>query len=420
MTYNAPAFSSAPRGMRLHIGLLGRRNAGKSSLINALTGQEVAIVSETPGTTTDPVYKSMELQPLGPVVFIDAPGLDDVGDLGTLRVAATKKVLDKIDIALVVTAPDQMPGSEEKDLVACLRAQKVPYLIILNKQDLKPGWSLPTTDDGQPVLPGETLPVSSTNGQGIEALRNRLQEIAPREARRSTILGDLITPNATVVLVTPCDIEAPAGRLILPQVQTLRDILDHDAHAIVTKEDGLTTVLANLKVKPTLVVTDSQVFAQVSRTVPADVPLTSFSILFARYKGNLTDLVAGVAAIPLLKPGDQVLMAEACTHHPIGDDIGRAKIPRALERIVGGKLNFSWCAGADFPANLSSYRLLIHCGGCMINRREMLTRQARAHEAGIPMVNYGVFLAYAQGILPRTLAPLGLAHMLPPLTQNTG
>jgi [FeFe] hydrogenase H-cluster maturation GTPase HydF len=414
VAFEEPAFSTAPRGIRLHIGLFGRRNAGKSSLINALTGQQVAIVSETPGTTTDPVYKPMELQPLGPVVFIDTPGLDDVGRLGGQRVAAAKKVLTKVDLALLVLEAGREPGREERDLVRHFQQEKIPYLIVLNKQDL-----VPSTPAGKaaapPALPGETWLVSACTGAGIEELRGRIKEVAPREARRETILGDLIAPGETVVLVTPCDIEAPAGRLILPQVQTLRDILDHDAHAVVVKEDGLTAALAGLKAPPALVVTDSQAFPPVAAAVPPSVPLTSFSILFARYKGDIAGLVAGVAAIPNLRPGDRVLIAEACTHHPIGDDIGRVKIPRALERIVGAKLSFTWYAGSDFPEDLASYRLLIHCGGCMINRREMITRQARALAAGVPTVNYGVFLAYAQGILPRTLAPLGLAHLVPPL-----
>lgn len=415
MVFEAPAFSTAPRGIRLHIGLFGRRNAGKSSLINALTGQEVAIVSETPGTTTDPVYKPMELQPLGPVVFIDTPGLDDVGRLGELRVAAAKKVLSKIDLALLVLEAGSEPSTEEKGLIEYFEKEKIPYLIVLNKQDLVPATPAGRQDGTPTALKGETWLVSALTGAGIEELKNRIKEIAPREARKETILGDLIEPGDTVVLVTPCDIEAPAGRLILPQVQTLRDILDHDALAVVVKEDALAAALAGLKAPPALVVTDSQAFPQVAATVPPSVPLTSFSILFARYKGDIVGLVAGVSAIPNLKPGDRVLIAEACTHHPIGDDIGRVKIPRALEKLVGGKLAFTWYAGSDFPEDLGSFKLLIHCGGCMINRREMLSRQARALAAGVPTVNYGVFLAYAQGILARTLAPLGLDHLVPSL-----
>lgn len=415
MVQDEPAFSTAPRGIRLHIGIFGRCNVGKSSLINALTGQEVAIVSDTPGTTTDPVYKPMELQPLGPVVFLDTPGLDDVGHLGQLRVAAAKKVLRKIDLALLVLEAGREPSTEENDLLQYFEKEKIPHLIVLNKQDLVPSSAAGTQDGTLAALKGEAWPVSALTGAGIEGLKNRIKEIAPREARRETILGDLIAPGDIVVLVTPCDIEAPAGRLILPQVQTLRDILDHDAQAVVVKEDGLAAALDRLKAPPALVVTDSQAFRQVAVTVPPSVPLTSFSILFARYKGDIVGLVAGVSAIPNLKPGDRVLIAEACTHHPIGDDIGRVKIPRALEKLVGGKLAFTWYAGSDFPEDLAAYRLLIHCGGCMINRREMLTRQARALAAGVPAVNYGVFLAYAQGILPRTLAPLGLDHLVPPL-----
>lgn len=407
MTVSEPALARAPRGLRLHIGIFGRRNVGKSSLINALTGQEVAVVSDTPGTTTDPVYKPMELQPIGPVVFIDTPGLDDIGALGQLRVAAARKVLRKVDLALLLLTAGDEPGPEEKELIEYFYQQQIPYIIVYNKIDLVAGDKVALFKENQ-QLAGKQVLVSAATGAGIDALREEIKRRAPKEARRETIVGDLILPDDLVVMVTPCDIEAPAGRLILPQVQTLRDLLDNNAQALVVKEDGLAEALAKLKNPPALVITDSQVFKQVAAVLAPEVPLTSFSILFARYKGDLDHLVKGVQAIKNLQANDKVLIAEACTHHPIGDDIGRQKIPRALEKVVGAKLDFSWYAGSDFPENLTQYKLIIHCGGCMINRREMLTRQAEALAAGVPMVNYGVFLAYAQGILPRTLAPLGL------------
>lgn len=407
MIISEPAFARAPRGLRLHIGIFGRRNVGKSSLINALTGQDVAVVSETPGTTTDPVYKPMELQPIGPVVFIDTPGLDDMGTLGQLRVAAARKVLRKVDLALLLLVAGDEPGSEEKELAEYFCQQQIPYIVVYNKIDLVAGSDVALFKEKQ-QLPGKQVFVSAATGTGIDALREEIKFQAPTEARRETIVGDLILPDDLVIMVTTCDIEAPAGRLILPQVQTLRDLLDNNAQALVVKEDGLADALAKLKNPPALVITDSQVFKQVADVLPAEVPLTSFSILFARYKGDLGHLVEGVQAIKNLQANDKVLIAEACTHHPIGDDIGRKKIPRALEKIAGDKLDFSWYAGSDFPENLSQYKLIIHCGGCMINRREMLVRQAQAQAVKVPMVNYGVFLAYAQGILLRTLAPLGL------------
>lgn len=407
MTLSEPALVRTPRGLRLHIGIFGRRNVGKSSLINALTGQQVAVVSDTPGTTTDPVYKPMELQPLGPVVFIDTPGLDDMGALGQLRVAAARKVLRKVDLALLILAADDAPGPQEKELVDYFRQQQIPYIIVHNKIDLVEGFNAALFKQEQ-QLPGKQVFVSVVTGNGIDVLREEIKHQAPIETRPETIVGDLISPDDLVIMVTTCDIEAPAGRLILPQVQTLRDLLDNNAQVLVVKEDGLADALAKLKDPPALVITDSQVFKQVAAALPPEVPLTSFSILFARYKGDLDHLVEGVQAIKNLQANDKVLIAEACTHHPIGDDIGRNKIPRALEGIVGAKLDFSWYAGSDFPENLSQYKLIIHCGSCMINRREMLVRQTQALDAKVPMVNYGVFLAYAQGILPRTLAPLGL------------
>jgi len=369
---------STPTSNRLHIGIFGRRNAGKSSLINALTGQGVALVSDVPGTTTDPVFKAMEILPLGPVILIDTAGVDDIGDLGRLRVERTRKMLRRTDVAVLVLDVTTPPGEEEDKLLDELAARELPVVVALNKTDL-------TADDGpDPKLPGgasaaavwaadrglEPIPVSSVTGRGIGRLKQAIISAAPRHWEGPPIIGDLLEPGDTVVMVVPIDLEAPKGRLILPQVQTLRDILDHDAVGLVTKESRLERVLETLSpAHPRLVVTDSQAFGEVVRKLPPEVPLTSFSILFARHKGDLKTLVRGALAVDSLKPGAPVLVAEACTHHPIGDDIGRVKIPRWLEKHVGGTLAFTHYAGGDFPRDLENYSLVVHCGGCMINRR---------------------------------------------------
>ncbi|KKM10425.1 ATP-binding protein [Clostridiales bacterium PH28_bin88] len=392
-----------PRGMRLHIAIFGRRNAGKSSLINALTRQDIALVSEIPGTTTDPVYKAMEILPIGPVVIIDTAGIDDVGVLGELRIQRTMQVLNKTDLVLLVVDPGQGIGSYERDIIDRARQQRVPVVGVANKADIYPVGEL-TAGWGREL--GTTfVAASARTGEGMEELKKEIIRSAPKDWTAPAIIGDLINPGDLVVLVAPIDLAAPKGRLILPQVQTLRDILDHDACGIVVKERELKEALRSLARKPRMVVTDSQAFLKVDADTPPDVLLTSFSILFARYKGDLPTLVAGAAAIDRLQPGDRVLISEACTHHRVADDIGAVKIPRWLRQRVGGELEFHWSSGTGFPPDLNSFKLVIHCGACMINRREMLFRLMEARQAGVPIVNYGIAIAHLHGILRRALSP---------------
>lgn len=394
--------NQTPRGSRLHIAIFGRRNAGKSSLINALTNQDIAIVSDVPGTTTDPVYKSMEILPIGPVVIIDTAGIDDVGELGRLRIEKALGVLGRTDLMLLVIDPAAGAGQLEEEVMERARENKVPVIIVVNKTDLYPGFG---TDE---VFPGRGLPVvavSALTRLGIDELKMAMIREAPKDFMTPTILGDLISPGDTVVLVVPIDLAAPKGRLILPQVQTIRDILDNDAMAYVVKERELKGALAKLKDKPRLVVTDSQAFLKVAADTPKDVPMTSFSILFARHKGDLATLAEGAKAVEHLVPGDRVLVSEACTHHRVEDDIGTVKIPRWLNQLVGGPLDYTWVSGPELPKDLSGYKLIIHCGACMINRKEMLHRLMVARHAGVPVVNYGVLIAYVMGILDRALKP---------------
>ncbi len=394
--------NETPRGSRLHIALFGRRNAGKSSLINALTNQSLAIVSDVPGTTTDPVYKSMEILPLGPVVLIDTAGIDDVGDLGALRIQKTLGVLAKTDLLLLVIDPGDGIGTYEHEIVEKARLDRVPVIGVVNKIDLCP------EIDGKGIEKELGVPValvSALTREGMENLKLSMVRSAPKEWTPPTILGDLVSPGDLVVLVVPIDLAAPKGRLILPQVQTIRDILDNDAMTLIVKERELKAALGALKGKPKLVVTDSQAFLKVAADTPQDVLMTSFSILFARYKGNLTALVEGVKAIENLEPGDRVLVAEACTHHRVEDDIGTVKIPRWLRQFVGGALDFRWASGGELPSDLKDYKLLVHCGACMINRKEMLHRLMIAQAAEVPIVNYGVLIAHVLGILKRALRP---------------
>ena len=404
------SLNQTPQGERVHIALFGRRNVGKSSLINALTGQEVSIVSDVKGTTTDPVYKAMELLPLGPIMIIDTPGLDDEGALGELRVQRTRDVLNKTDVALLVTEAEFGLGACELEILALVRAKNIPLLVVFNKTDLTP----PTEQALEQAAEQAKVPVhcvSSVTQDGVEELKLALAKVVPEEADKFQIVGDLLSPADLVVLVTPIDKAAPKGRLILPQQQVIRDILEADATAVVTKEFELRETLANLGKKPRLVITDSQVFAKVSADTPRDVPLTSFSILFARYKGDLSTLVLGAKAVEALKDGDRVLVAEGCTHHRQSDDIGTVKIPRWLRQHTGKQLVFEHTSGMKYPKDLSQYALIIHCGACMLNRREMHYRIQQAKAAGVAIVNYGVLIAYMQGILARCLEPFPLAAL---------
>ena len=398
------SMNQTPRANRLHIAICGRRNAGKSSLINALTNQNVAIVSDVPGTTADPVYKSMEMLPLGPVVIIDTAGLDDTGKLGELRVQKTKETLRKADMVILVIDATRGTGQEDKEIADFCRTRGLPLVIAANKADAVPD---PATVMSalRESLGAEPILVSALTRTGISDLKIAILHAAPTHWDDLPIIGDLLQPGDIVVLVVPIDLAAPKGRLILPQVQTIRDVLDHDAMAYVVKERELKECLNTLQRKPKLVVTDSQAFLKADADTPPDVLLTSFSILFARHKGDLSALVSGSRQICRLKPGDRILIAEGCTHHRVEDDIGTVKIPRWLRQYVGGELDFVWTSGSGFPADLKSFSLVVHCGGCMLNRREMMARIFQAQEAGVPIVNYGVCIAFLKGILPRALSP---------------
>ena len=392
-----------PKGFRLHIGLFGRRNAGKSSVLNAVTRQQVSIVSEVAGTTTDPVEKPMELLPIGPVLLIDTAGIDDVGALGEQRVARSRQVFDRTDLALLIIDAGRFEQFEQT-LLAELTAREVPVVAVLNKSDLgRP------SEDTLAQLRAADVPMVETvapTGRGIDRLREAMIRRMPEEFLRTPpILSDLVPAGEMAVLVVPIDLEAPKGRLILPQVQSIRDLLDGDAYCMVVKERELRDALDRLRRPPALVVTDSQAFLKVAADTPPGVKLTSFSILFARQKGDLSQFVEGAVAIERLKAGDRVLIAEACTHHPIGEDIGRVKIPRWLRQYVGGELTIDHTAGRGLPENLADYKLVIHCGACMSNRREVLSRMMQCRQAGVPMGNYGMTIAYTLGIFDRALEP---------------
>ncbi|MCP4291681.1 MAG: [FeFe] hydrogenase H-cluster maturation GTPase HydF [bacterium] len=394
---------TATRGFRFHIGLYGRRNVGKSSLVNALTRQDVAIVSDTPGTTTDPVSKPMELQPLGPVVLIDTAGLDDTGDLGSLRMKRTRAMLDRCELVLLVAAAG-MWTQDEDDLLAELKTRNVPVVVVFNQSDLgqpDPDRVKALTQQGVYCVETSTL-----NGQGIENLRLTIIEAATKNKTQAPpLVRDLVPAGETAVLVVPIDKEAPVGRLILPQVNAIRDLLDGDTICLVVKETQLESALENLRKKPALVVTDSQAFAEVQKIVPADVPMTGFSVLMARHRGQFQTQVAGARAIANLQPGDRVLVAESCTHHPVKDDIGREKLPRWLNNKIGGELIFDVVQGHDFPEDLSTYKLVIHCGGCTMNRQEIQSRLGHCQRAETPATNYGLAIAFCLGIFDRALEP---------------
>ncbi|NLX98797.1 MAG: [FeFe] hydrogenase H-cluster maturation GTPase HydF [Rhodopirellula sp.] len=394
---------TAPKSFRLHIGLFGRRNAGKSSLLNAMTRQQVSIVSEIAGTTTDPVEKPMELLPIGPVLFIDTAGIDDAGALGEERVKRTRQVLDRTDVGVVVASAGEW-GEFEELMVRELRSRGIPAIAVFNKADLgRPHGAL---IDELKTAKTPWLETVATAGRGILELREALIAAAPEEfINTPPIVSDLVPAGELAVLVVPIDKEAPKGRLIQPQVQTIRELLDGDAYSMVVKERELRDALARLNRPPALVVTDSQAFLKVSADTPPDVKMTSFSILFARQKGDLSQFVEGALAIEGLKSGDRVLIAEACSHHPIGEDIGRVKIPRWLKQYVGGDLEINATQGHDFPDDLADYQLVVHCGACMWNRREVLTRMLRCRQAGVPICNYGMTIAYTLGIFDRALAP---------------
>ena len=396
------SLNNTPSSERVHIGIFGRRNAGKSSIINALTGQSLAIVSDVKGTTTDPVLKAMELLPLGPVVMIDTPGLDDEGALGSLRVQKAYQVLNKTDIAVLVV--DGTAGMTREDLLILdrIKDKKIPYVIVMNKADLAgPGAASQAALSGTPDE--HVIWVSAADSRNIHELKELIASLAPAEDGGRRIVGDLIHPSGFVVLVVPIDKAAPKGRLILPQQQTIRDILESDATAIVVKEDELSRTLETLGKKPSLVITDSQVFAKVSKATAQDIPLTSFSILFARYKGNLKTVVNGARYLDSLKENDTVLISEGCTHHRQCEDIGTVKLPRWIQEYTGKKLNFTFTSGTEFPLELKAYQLIVHCGGCTLNEREMKYRLKCAQDAGVPMTNYGTAIAYMQGILERSI-----------------
>jgi [FeFe] hydrogenase H-cluster maturation GTPase HydF len=387
----------APRSLRLHIGLFGRRNVGKSSLLNAITRQQVSIVSAVAGTTTDPVEKPMELLPLGPVLFVDTAGIDDEGALGEQRMARTRLVLDRVDLGVIVSDRGGW-GEFEAGLLAELQARKVPALLVLNKMDLEPRAS------SAPELP--MVAVSAQRGTGLVDLKEALLRLAPADFfDNRRLLADLVPAGELAILVVPIDKEAPKGRLILPQVMAIRDLLDAEAMAMVVQERELARALKSLNRPPALVVTDSQAFLKVVADVPRDLPMTSFSILMSRFQGDLIEQVRGTLGIERLKGGDRILVAETCSHHPLGEDIGRVKIPRWLTQYVGAKLDFVHVQGRDYPQDLSPYALVVHCGNCTGNRREMLSRIHHCREAGVPITNYGLTIAYSLGIFERALQP---------------
>lgn len=403
------SLNAAPSADRIHIGIFGKRNAGKSSIINAVTGQDLAIVSEIRGTTTDPVQKAMELLPLGPVVLIDTPGLDDEGELGALRIQKAYQVLNKTDIAvLVVDSTDGLTAEDEK-ILAKIQEKKIPYVVAFNKCDLCKKPQDTYRKDEASVFGNHSVPnrisVSAATGENIWELKELIAKQIPSSRTEKHIAADLLKPNDFVVLVIPIDSAAPKGRLILPQQQTIRDILEAGAAAVAVKETELPETLARLGVKPALVITDSQAFEKVSADVPRDIPLTSFSILFARYKGNLKTVVQGAAVLDRLQDGDTVLICEGCTHHRQCEDIGTVKLPNWIRKHTGKELHFAFTSGTEFPVDLRKYRLIIHCGGCTLNEREMKYRIQCAADQGIPITNYGTAIAHMHGILARSIEP---------------
>lgn len=409
------SMNATPSSERLHIGIFGRRNAGKSSLINALTGQNLAIVSPVEGTTTDPVQKTMELLPLGPVVLIDTPGIDDEGELGTLRVRSSYKMLNKCDLAILVVCICEEFSREDRELLERIREKEIPCLVVLSQSDRVDGKE---AEDRVSRLKNQiknlngmvenipVLAVSAEKGEKIHELKECLGTMIPEEKEKRRLAADLLVPGKFTLLVVPVDKAAPKGRLILPQQQTIRDILEEGGAAVVVRDSELAETLQRLEGQVGLVITDSQVFEQVGKMVPEIIPLTSFSILFARYKGELEPLLEGVKAVNDLKENDHVLICEGCTHHRQCNDIGTVKIPGWLEKYTGKKLRFSYTSGGEFPQDLTGYRLIIHCGGCMLNTREMRYRIACAKDSGVPITNYGMVISCIKGILERSVRPV--------------
>ncbi len=396
-----------PKSNRLHIAIFGRTNVGKSSLLNMIAGQDIAITSHIAGTTTDVVEKSMELLPIGPVVFLDTAGLDDISDLADKRIKKTEKIFDRSEIIILVIEPNKWTDYEEK-IVTKAENKNIPAIILVNKIDIKrPDKTFISyiKDKVDYVIPLSCMDKINRN-RYINEIKNDIKRVLPEDfIKPLTIVGDLIKSGGTAILVTPIDLEAPKGRLILPQVQTIRDILDNDATAIVVKETGLVNILKKLKNKPDIVIGDSQVVKKMCNDIPDNLTCTTFSILFFRNKGNLIEAVKGAVHIENLKPGDRVLIAEACSHHPLADDIGRVKIPKWLRQYTGGDLDIDVFSGRDYPEDINDYKLVIHCGGCMLTRKEMLNRIEIVRESNVPITNYGVAISYLQGVLNRTLSP---------------
>lgn len=406
--------NQTPSGERIHIGFFGKRNAGKSSLVNAVTGQELAIVSEVRGTTTDPVYKSMELLPLGPVMLIDTPGIDDEGELGKKRVGKSRQVLNKTDIAVLVVDAVEGLGAEEKELIQLFGRKEIPYLIVYNKSDLlEDGGGREDSGGAEEEGRRKTgspheLWVSAKTGEGIHELKERMANLLSPEGSGRKLVGDLVKPSDLVILVIPIDKAAPKGRLILPQQQVIRDLLDTGANAVMCREDELPHMLTAFKEEPSLVITDSQIFPLVAKLTPERIRMTSFSILFARYKGNLLQACQGAAALKNIQDGDRILISEGCTHHRQCEDIGTVKLPRWIREFTGKEPEFSFTSGTEFPDDLSAYKLVVHCGGCMLNEKEMRYRLRCAADQSVPMTNYGILIAYMKGILERSVEGLGI------------
>lgn len=397
--------NQTPASERVHISFFGKRNAGKSSVINAVTGQDLAIVSSVRGTTTDPVYKTMELLPLGPVMIIDTPGIDDEGELGALRVRKSYQVLNKTDIAILVVDSTTGKGEEELALIHRFHKKGIPYLVVYNKIDLLSGEEI--KDLAMSVRPGEVL-VSAADGMNIQELKEKIATLKPEDTHKYPLIQDLIEPLDLVILVVPIDKAAPKGRLILPQQQTIRDILERGALSLVVRDTELKSTLdyfLSHGVCPKMVVTDSQAFARVSKDVPENITLTSFSILFSRYKGELETQLEGVAALSSIQDDDRILIAEGCTHHRQCGDIGTCKIPDWIRNYTGKKPVFEFTSGTEFPDDVSSYKMVVHCGGCMLNEREMKYRIACCRDQGVPITNYGLLIAQVTGILKRSLGP---------------